>query len=217
MRRQLEHEALVEESVNRPKASFNSQLLTEGMRRRRLREIFEMIDQNGDGIIDPESANRAGVEGLLPETVANELIPVVIGVAQPLDFEQFYQLVSTEIAYTQTGPRDYLVPERLRHLRALEEYIMDKEGAPYQPKVSMKSRVLAQNQRKHRHGSLHEALSEEGQIWDERRRNASEQKAAVDLAQCTFQPNASLERVVARGPPNPNVVTRRLTQPSKRI
>ena len=94
---------------------------------------------------------------------------------------------------------------------------MDKEGAPYQPKVSMKSRVLAQNQRKHRHGSLHEALSEEGQIWDERRRNASEQKAAVDLAQCTFQPNASLERVVARGPPNPNVVTRRLTQPSKRI
>jgi len=217
MRRQLEHESLVEESVNRPKASFNSQLLTEGMRRRRLREIFEMVDQNGDGIIDPESANRAGVEGLLPETVANELIPVVIGVAQPLDFEQFYQLVSTEISYTQTGPRDFLVPERLRHLRALEDYIMDKEGAPYQPKVSMKSRVLAQNQRKHRHGSLHESLSEEGQIWDERRRNASEQKAAEDLAQCTFQPNAHLNRVTDRGAPNPHVVTRRLTQPSKRI
>lgn len=217
VRRMMEHEVDMEDSGNRPKASYNSQLLTEGMRRRRLREIFEMIDQNADGIIDPESANTAGVEGYLPEEVANEVIPVIIGVAQPLDFEQFFQLVSTEHNYTQTGPRKYMVPERLRHLRALEDYIMDKEGAPYNPKVSMKSRVLAQNQRKHRHGSLHEALAEEGQIWDERRRNASEQKAAEDLSQCTFQPNAHLERVTQRGPPNPDTVTRRLTQPSRRV
>ena len=81
----------------------------------------------------------------------------------------------------------------------------------------MKSKILAQNQRKHRHGSLHDALSEEGQIWDERRRNASEQKAAQDLAKCTFMPNAHLQRVAARGAANPDEVTRRLSQPSRRV
>jgi len=216
-RRRIEAEQEVYETVNQPKASSNSDRLTEGMRRRRLREIFEMVDTDADGIIDPDSANAAGVEGLLPEDVANEVIPVVMGTGQALDFEQFYQLVSTEISYTQTGPRQYLVPERLRHLRALEDYIMDKEGSPYNPKVSMKSKILAQNQRKHRHGSLHDALSEEGQIWDERRRNASEQKAAQDLAKCTFMPNAHLQRVAARGAANPDEVTRRLSQPSRRV
>lgn len=212
------YEAAVEqqESVNRSKASVNSHLLTEGMRRRRLREIFEMMDTDADGIIDAEAANAAGIEGILPDDVANEVIPVVVGVRQPLDFEQFFHLVSAEISYTQTGPRQYLVPERLRHLRALEDYIMNKEGAPYNPKVSTKSKILAQNQRKHRHGSLHDALSEEGQIWDERRRNASEQKAAQDLAKCTFMPNAHLERVQSRGAPNPDEVTRRLSQPARR-
>jgi hypothetical protein len=215
-RRRFEAEQDMVETVNESKVSMNSQLLSEGMRRRRLREVFEMIDTDADGIIDPDSANAAGVEGLLPEDIANEVIPVVVGTGQPLTFEQFYQLASTEIAYTQTGPRQYLVPERLRHLRALEDYIMSKEGAPYNPKVSIKSKNLAEKTRKHRHGSLHDALSEEGQIWDERRRNASEQKAAADLADCTFMPNAHLSRVSARGTPNPDEVTRRLSQPARR-
>lgn len=215
-RKRMESEIQMMESANTAKASANSMMLAEGVRRRRLREIFEMIDTDADGIIDPEAANMAGVQGLLPEDVANEIVPVVIGVAQPLDFEQFFQVLSMEHNYTQTGPRQYLVPERLRHLRAVEEYIMGKEGAAYNPTVSTKSRILAESQRKHRHGSLHDALSEEGQIWDERRRNASEQKAAEDLAKCTFMPNKHLDRVSKRASPNPDEVTRRLSQPTRR-
>jgi hypothetical protein len=214
--KEIEAAEVMEESFNIPKASEKSEHLNELMRRRRLREIFEMIDTDADEVIDPDSANAAGVEGLLPEDVANEIIPVVLNAGQPMNFEGFYNLMSDHIYDVQTGPRQYLVSERMRHLRSIEDYIMDKEGAPYNPKVSTRSKVLAQNQRKHRHGSLHDALSEEGQIWDERRRNAAESKAAQDLANCTFMPNANLERVAVRGAPNPDEVTRRLSQPARR-
>jgi hypothetical protein len=118
-RRCFDAELEMQNSANQPIATSNSQHLTEGMRRRRLREIFEMIDADGDGIIDPAAANEAGMQGMLPKEVADEIVPVVIAVAQPLDYEQFFHLISAEISYSQSGPRQYLVPERLRHLRSL--------------------------------------------------------------------------------------------------
>merc|ERR1712216_87706 len=68
-RRAVEAEIAHEESTNQPKATTNSAHLSDGMRRRRLREIFEMIDTDMMGIVDPHTANQAGMEGLLPKEV----------------------------------------------------------------------------------------------------------------------------------------------------
>jgi len=193
--REEQRETLVASLATQSKTTTNSHSIMENVRQQQLFEIFSAIDTDGDGIIDPSAAAEAA-HSRLPAEIANDICPLVIHSGQQHDFRSFYALCRDQVSSAQVGPKGYLVPERERHMRSLDEYMISKDASTHRKSLSQRSSALAQQRREHRSGSLYESLTEEREIWDERRRNMSEKKAAEELSACTFQPN--VERVGAR-------------------
>jgi hypothetical protein len=194
--REAQRESLVASLATQSKTTTNSHSIMENVRQQQLFEIFSAIDTDGDGIIDASAAAEAA-RSRLPAEIANDICPLVIHSGQQHDFRSFYALCRDQVSSAQVGPKGYLVPERERHMRSLDEYMISKDASTHTRKsLSQRSSALAQQRREHRSGSLYESLTEEREIWDERRRNMSEKKAAEELSACTFQPN--VERVGAR-------------------
>eukprot|EP00658_Telonema_sp_P-2_P029740 TRINITY_DN22571_c0_g1_i1.p1 TRINITY_DN22571_c0_g1~~TRINITY_DN22571_c0_g1_i1.p1 ORF type:complete len:489 (+),score=163.92 TRINITY_DN22571_c0_g1_i1:161-1627(+) len=206
------HESQFRSLSNQPKTSINSQIIMENLRQQQLYEIFSMFHQDSDGRIDPAAAERA-VE-FLPPLIANDIVPLVMESDKPLDFKDFYDLCRDVASSAQVGPKGYLITERERHLRSREQYVQSKENPNLQLTLSRQSESLAEATRASRAGSLYDALSEEREIWEERRRNMSEKRAAEDLAACTFQPN--VERVGVN-PRMSTEVAKRLVKPARSV
>lgn len=201
---------IVAKLADQSKTTSNSHAIMENVRQQQLFEIFSAIDTDSDGIIDANAALQAA-QHRLPAEIANDICPLVINSGQQHDFRSFYALCHEQVSSALVGPKGYLVPERERHLRSLDEYMISKDPATHtQKSLSHRSAALAKQRRQHRSGSLYQSLTEEREVWDERRRNMSEKKAAEELSACTFQPN--VERVGAR-PKMSNEVAHRLVKP----
>lgn len=208
-----EHEAHFRELASAPKITPNSNAIMENMRHQQLFEIFSVIDQDGDGIIDPSAAETAALTRLPPE-IANDIVPLVIESGTSHNFDSFYTLCRGVVSSTHAGPKGYLVPERERHMRSVDEYVHSREPAGMQVTLSEKSHELANDRRAQRTGSLYDVLSEEREVWEMRRRNMSEKRAGEDLAACTFQPNVDRRGV---NPPMSQEVAARLAKPTQSV
>jgi hypothetical protein len=199
--------------ANEKKTTRNSDVIMENMRHQQLFEIFSVIDEDGDGIIDPAAADLAA-RRRLPAEIANDIVPLVIQSGTAHNFDSFYQLCRDAVSSAHVGPKGYLVPERERHLRSVDEYVQSSAPAGMQLTLSETSQSLAEDARAQRTGSLYDVLAEEREVWEMRRRNMSEKRAAEELASCTFQPN--VERVGAK-PPMSREVASRLVKPTNSV
>lgn len=208
-----EYEQQSIEIANKSKVSANSNAIMENMRHQQLFEIFSVIDQDGDGIIDPAAADAAARTRLPPE-IANDICPLVIESGTAHNFDSFYTLCRDAVSSARAGPKGYLVPERERHMRSVDEYVHSRQPVGMQVTLSEKSQELADDRRAQRTGSLYDVLAEEREVWEMRRRNMSEKRAGEDLAACTFQPN-----VERRGlnPPMSTEVAQRLAKPTQSV
>ncbi|KAG9392176.1 hypothetical protein J8273_5157 [Carpediemonas membranifera] len=112
IQRENEKAHLLASTVHTPK---RSRVLAENLRREALGNIFELLDQDGDGIIDPQEAD---VTVLGDREAEDDIAHLLASVATDITSDDFIMLFTNHAHVYPIGPRMYL--HRFRSLANLE-------------------------------------------------------------------------------------------------
>jgi hypothetical protein len=222
-RRQAEERAAGEHAAlsEQPKVLKTSQKILDATLRSRLAEIFDALDTDHDGYIEPETVSGA----TLDLEVAKDIIPLVkTFTTKFVNKQHFVKAVFDKLHTSKTGPRAYLFTSRVKggaaHASGPDHTASELEALTFRPAINAKSAELALA--KGRGGSVpvHEALLKEGEEAARHRQRLYEERIEAELAECTFRPNVDQSRPPGDepivGPIKADELARRLSQKSVR-
>ncbi|KAL1495797.1 hypothetical protein AB1Y20_016658 [Prymnesium parvum] len=175
-------------------AKGKSARLVAQARTRRLRQLFDALDTEHDGVID--SASLEARLHALPAEVADSLRPLLASCrGEFLAFSDFRALVERPAA---AGPRDFLLPARDKPHHAVEsEEARQARECSFAPRVDKRSARLASGRRVAGQPA-HDALAEAQAEYEARRSERARQLLDEAAKECTFAP-----KLTARPPPPP--------------
>jgi hypothetical protein len=171
-----------------------SDRLVQRQRRQRLRQIFDQVDYEGEGVLD--GATLADRLALLPKEVVGPLLPTLAGVeTEMFAFSDFEALVERRLAAeAPSGPRSFLLPARgdgsAHSKRFIDEQRAQAENCSFAPRVDRKSQKIAKAKR--RPGlPLHDELYDLQAEYEQRRAERRRHKQEAEDKECTFRPEVN--------------------------
>ena len=164
-------------------ASQRSAALAEARRRRRFSHIFHALDVRGAGVLDMWAAASDAAAALHPEIASDVELAARLAERPVVDENTFCALMDDAVRGSNTGPRGYLAAS-VAHNGGVDD------APTFAPQVHERAPELAAALARRRPAGepLHASLAREAAAAEKRRQQAVAQRAAAELAECTFAP-----------------------------
>ena len=228
-RLRLEEESRLKKMANQPKTQETSARIVEDMKRKRLMEIFNALDQDRDGYVTLDDVE---INENAEKAVKDDLVPLMLedGSSQ-YNFDSFYMLIERNWKKLQAaGPRSHFyqlnrkkkVPQPSPTAATMNQD--NAEDATFHPHINPTSEELARRQRDQSgHKPVFEKLASEVERRRRNMRELEEKKKNDELKECTFAPQIDLNsrrlsrKYETRGPntSRSDSVAARLAQPKR--
>ncbi|KAL0209044.1 hypothetical protein P9112_011631 [Eukaryota sp. TZLM1-RC] len=167
----------------------NSAKIVNELRARRLREVFDMIDTDKDGVIQSNLIDSTATD--LPDDICFELFPLIKSCKKELiTFADFVCLMDEQLSSNKWGPRSYLLTTKKPSTSPVQQF--EDEQYSFTPNLNPKSVELATKKRPSTM-PVEQALLEEAKKKQERIVEQLKVKEEEELASCTFTPNTLMK------------------------
>eukprot|EP01017_Pseudomicrothorax_dubius_P019728 TRINITY_DN2168_c0_g1_i1.p1 TRINITY_DN2168_c0_g1~~TRINITY_DN2168_c0_g1_i1.p1 ORF type:complete len:546 (-),score=153.67 TRINITY_DN2168_c0_g1_i1:128-1705(-) len=163
----------------RARSNERSAAMVEDLRRRRLMDIFAMLDSDGDGQI---SASKVDITGL-PTDILELFAPLLCELEEVGEFLNVEDFIASSERLMKTlsqAERDRIILGPRRSPR--------KEDYSFKPEINERSAKIAEPLRPYGKKELYDVYIEERKNFEERMRELQEQKEEQQLRECCFHP-----------------------------
>ncbi|KAL0212202.1 hypothetical protein RCL1_005828 [Eukaryota sp. TZLM3-RCL] len=170
----------------------NSARIVNELRARRLKEVFDALDTDKDGVINPQLIENYHYD--LDDDVVSELLPLIKATNRDLlTFADFVCVMDEQLSSNKWGPRPYLyAPKKKTNTNSESNDSDSEEEMTFTPQINQKSVELASKKRPST-VPIEEVLLEEAKKKMNRLEQQQMEKIKDELSECTFTPSTLLK------------------------